>query len=244
MLITIVKQPREVLHPAPAFDTLSPIAAVLATTVTARGLVPGAAALIAQASLAAGLATLSLSGGGDGERYLVTIRVRDTQAAELESEIEVAVVEASWSLPDGGVPYLSITDFVKRFTLEEVVRMTDATGAGRIDRELLTGALADAQAIADFHIGARYQVPLATVPPIVATAIGDIARARLYPRGAPEGVADAAKAATRLLERVQSGAAPLAGLPSGTSPTVEASSEAPVMFVAGRRAYPDGLQDY
>ena len=245
MLTTLVKQPSETLRPAPAFDTDAPIAAVLGVTVAARGLIPGAAALAAAATLAAGLVTLSLAGGTDGERYLVTVRVSDAAGAELESEVEVAVIDATWALPGGGAPYLLITDFVARFGVDEVVRMTDATGSGRIDRELLTAALADAQAVADFHLGARYRVPLASVPPIVALAIADLARARLYPRGAPDGVAEAAKAATRLLERVQSGAAPLAGLPPGAgAPAAEAPSEAPVLFFSAGRAYPDGLADY
>ena len=76
-----------------------------------------------------------------------------------------------------------------------------------------------------------------------ATAIADLARARLYPRGAPEGVETAAKAATRTLERIASGALQL-GLPAIETPPATAPSEAPVMILSGRRAYPDGLVDF
>lgn len=241
MLTTIVKQPRETLRPVPTFDTTAPIAAVLGVTVVARGLVTGAAAVTAAATVTAGVATLSLSGGSDGERYLVTTRVRDAAGAELESETEVAVIEATWALPDGGVPWLSIVDFVRKFGLDEVVRMTDATGAGRIDRDLLTGAMADAQAIAEAHLASRYALPLATVPPIVALAVADIARNRLYPRGAPEGVDTAAKAAMKSLENIRDGKLALAI--DGVQP-VAAASDAPVLIAPGRRQYPDSLADY
>ncbi|MFN3432554.1 MAG: phage protein Gp36 family protein, partial [Candidatus Sericytochromatia bacterium] len=42
--------------------------------------------------------------------------------------------------------------------------------------------LVDAQAIAEAHIASRYALPLATVPRILEMAVGDLARARLYPR--------------------------------------------------------------
>jgi len=242
MLITLVKQPAEVLRPAPAFDTSAPIAAVLATSVATRGLVAAAAALVAEATITAGVVTLAVRGGTDGERYLVTVRVRDQAAAELESEVEVAVVDGAWAMPDGGAAWLSIDAFVRKFGLPEVVAMTDGSGAGRIDRALLIAALTDAQAIAEAEVAGRYALPLATVPAVVQLAIADIARARLYPRGAPDGVAEAAKAATRTLERIGSGALKL-GVPAADAPA-EAVTEAPVVFIPGRRQYPDGLADY
>lgn len=232
-MTALVKQPAEHLHPTLAFPTLSPVVAVLATTVVARGLVPGAPALTATPLLAAGLVSLTLAGGGDGERYLVTTRVEDELGEQLEQELEVAVIEAAWQLPDGGRPYVSIADFVERFTLDEVVRMTDADGSGRIDRAFLTRKLADAQAEVEAHLVGRYQLPLQVVPPIVALVIGDLARAKLYPRGAPEGVDTAAKTATGYLARIQSGAMPL-GIPGPA-----AASPEQVLIAPGRTRYTD-----
>lgn len=148
MIVTLLKQPGETLRPVVPFATSAPIAAILATTTVARGLVPGGAPLVAAASVAGGSVTLALVGGADGERYLVTVRARDAAGAELESEVEVTVIDCTWALPDGGAPWLGIAGFVRRFGLDEVVRMTDSDGSGRIDRDLLVDALTDAQAIA------------------------------------------------------------------------------------------------
>ncbi|MDQ1229278.1 DUF1320 domain-containing protein [Sphingomonas sp. SORGH_AS_0879] len=242
MIATITKQPGETLRPAVAFSGNASIAAIRAVTVTARGLVPGAPALVASATVSGGVVTLALSGGGDGERYAVTVRADDLGGQTLESEIEVVVLESSWATPDGGAGWLPIAAFVKRFTLDEVVRMTDLDGSGRIDRDLLVGALVDAQAIAESHIASRYALPLATVPRILEMAVGDLARARLYPRGAPEGIADQAKAAMALLVRIQDGKATL-GLPAAAAP-IETASDTPIVIAPGRRAYPDGLDGY
>lgn len=234
-MTTIVKQPAEHLHPTLAFP--SPISAVLATTVAARGLVLGAPALVATPLIAAGLVSMTLAGGGDGERYLVTCRAQSVDGEELEAELEVAVIEAAWSLPDGGRPYVSIADFVDRYTLDEVVKMTDGDGSGRIDRALLTRKLADAQAEVDAHLVGRYTLPLAVVPPIVALIVSDLARAKLYPRGAPEGIDTSVKAATGYLARIQSGAMPLA-VPGAGAPPPAANPEQ-VLISPGRTRYVD-----
>lgn len=242
MIVTLIKQPGETLRPAVPFSSTGLIAAIRDVTVSSRGLVPGAAALAASATLANGIVTLALSGGSDGERYVVTVRADDGHGQTLESETEVVLIESTWATPDGGAGWLTIAALVKRFTLDEVVRMTDPDGSGRIDRDLLIGALVDAQAIAEAHIASRYALPLASVPRILEMAVGDLARARLYPRGAPEGIADQAKAAMALLVRIQKGEATL-GLPAAAAPA-ETVSDAPVVISPGRRAYPDWLKDY
>lgn len=240
MISTQIKQPAETLKVAPAFDTRDPLIEVVSIVVAARGLVVGAPPITALGTVAGGIATISMVGGVDGERYLITVRATDAGGKLLESELEVAVVDATWQLPDGGAPYLSIGKFVDHFGLDEVVAMTDANGSGRIDRALLISALTGAQAIADSNIASRYSVPLETVPPIVELAIADIARARLYPRGAPDGVADAAKAAVRTLERIASGALPL----GVAQPPAPVASDTPILTFGGNRAYPDNLVDF
>lgn len=242
MLATLVKQPAETLRPAIAFDTASQIAAVLSATVRARSGALGASALAASAVVVAGAVTATLKGGVDGERYAVTVLARDTAGAELESELDVLVMETVWATPDGGAPYLSIEAFIRKFGLKDVIDMTDADGSGRIDRVLLIDALTDAQAIAESYLAGRYALPLTTVPRVVQMAIADLARARLYPRGAPEGVAGLAKAADKLLASIGAGSMSL-GLPTIEAPTAP-PSDAPVLIAPGRRQYPDGLADY
>jgi phage gp36-like protein len=238
--VIVVKQPAETRDETVAFPV--PIAAIAGVVVTARGLVTGAAPFGASTSIAGGAVSARIFGGADGERYLVTVRATDAAGETLEAELEVAVVDATWTMPDGGVAYLTIAEFVDLFGLDEVVTMTDRTGTGRIDRGYLVAALRAAQSIADVNLAAQYAVPIATVPDVIKTAIADIARARLYPRGAPDGVAQAAKDANDTLKRIASRALPLP-LPSGQA-AASADSTAPILFTPGTRAYPDDLNGY
>jgi len=239
-LETLLKQPSETLRQSLTFNGVATITALHSVEAEARGLVSGAAALDVVPTLFAGALTLAISGGTDGERYLVTAIADDADGQRAEAELEIIVIDAAWAMPGGGTPYLTIAEFVDRFGLPEVVAMTDADGGGRIDRALLVSALTNAQAVADAHVAARYAVPLSDVPLIVKKIVGDLARAELYPRGAPDGVADQAKQSLRMLERIQSGAMPI---PAGTAPA-EAVSDNPILIAPGRRAYSDGLPGY
>jgi len=236
---TLLKQPSEALKRMLPFAGAAEIVRLIEVAAVARGLVSGSAALVVAGALTAGALFLDIAGGSDGERYLVTARAEDAGGEIREAELEVAVIDGAWTMPDGGAPYLSIAEFVAKFGLEETVRMTDAEGSGRIDRQMLVSALSGAQAIADVHISARYAVPLATVPEIVKVALGDMARARLYPRGAPEGVAEQAKAGLKLLERIGEGRLPLPAL----APTPAAPSNSPILINQGHRQYPSGSLD-
>lgn len=241
MIQSLPKQPAEALKVELQFDRDLTVTQILSAVAVARGLVTSAAALQVQAALFGGKVTATLTGGTDGERYLVTARAVLSNGEERESEVEIVVIDATWIMPDGGAPYLTIADFVRRFGLGEVVRMTDADGTGRIDRDLLVAQLIDAQAVVEAHLAGRYQLPLATPPLMIQKAIADLARAALYPNGAPDGVADAAKASIRMLESIRDGKMPLASA-EPIAPAELASD--PTMFVAGERVYPDGLRDY
>jgi phage gp36-like protein len=237
---TILKQPAEMLRHSLRVAALSYPSAIDAVSVAPRGLVPGAPPLVATALLDAGAVLVDLTGGGDGERYLVTVRIHNAAGEIAEAELDVAVVEGAWAMPDGGTGYLSISDFVDRVGLPEVIAATDATGEGRIDRAMLISVLTDAQAIVDTYFASRYLVPLADPPIIVKKIVADLARVALYPRGAPDGIADQAKASTKLLERIQAGQVQI----PVASPPSPAVSENPILIAPGRRAYPDGLMGY
>jgi len=238
---SLIKQPSEQLKKGLAFDTSAAIMSIIDVSAAKRGLVTGSAGLVVAGELVAGIMFVTMSGGTDGERYLITGKAEDADGQDLEAELEVAVIEGAWSTPDGGDGYLTIDAFVRKFGIDEVVRMTDVSGTGRIDRDLLINALSDFQAIADSYIGARFAVPLADAPELVKTIVADGARARLYPNGAPEGVADAAKAALKLLDQISKGQLPL---PSLTAQAPAPDTPTPIAVSPGSRQYPDGLQDY
>ena len=237
---TLIKQPAEELKRNLAFEGAAAIVSIVDVSAAKRNLVAGSAGLIVAGELVGGMLFVTMGGGTDGERYLVTGRVEDAGGEIREAELELAVIDGQWVMPDGGVAYLSISEFVAQIGLEEVVRLTDVAGDGRIDRALLVGTLAAVQAIADAYLAARFAVPLAAVPAIVKTAIGDMARARLYTRGAPEAVDGAGKAAVKLLERISEGKLPLPGVEA----PAQAPSSAPVAVAPGTRQYPDGLAGY
>jgi phage gp36-like protein len=239
-LTSFTKQPSETVKRPLPVDGAGAIASIVQVAAMSRGLVAGSAPLSAAGSIEAGALFVELAGGTDGERYLVTAQVEDSAGELREAELEIAVLDYTWAMPDGGDGYVSIKYFVDLFGLEETVRMTDVAGSGRIDRAFLVSKLVAAQAVADAHLSARYAVPLAEAPELVKAAIADMARGRLYPNGVPDDVAKAAAAALRTLERISEGKLPL---PSAT-PLEKVASSAPILVSAPPRTYPNRLADY
>ena len=236
-MIRLVHQPGEVVDVG-----LGVVAAQAGPIVqVARGLVAGSAPLLVAATVPLDRTVeLRVAGGTDGESYLLTTPLELADGSVREVEVEVTCIDGRWAMPDGGAPMLSIAEFVDIVGLEEAVRMTDADGSGRIDRRQLTAALVAAQGSVEAAIGGRYALPLASVPVVLKTTIADLARARLYVNGAPEGVGEAAKAATRFLDRIASGAGTLPG--AGQADV--APSQDGVLVAPGSLAYPDKLAGF
>lgn len=230
-VIRRLKSPQETL-----VEDLGPAQAIVSVTSEARGLVSGSGALALDDTIASGHASLSIGGGTDGELYLITALI-STIAGERDTQIELAVLDGSWTMPGGGAPMLSIEAFVDRFGLDEIIMLTDA-GDGRIDRKMLIGALSDAQSQAEAFLADRYTLPLATIPPLIEMIVADIAHARLYRRELPKNVEDAQKIAMRNLDMIASGKIKL-----GISPAPSTSTD-PVVFAPGTPAYPDRLKGY
>ncbi|ANQ83703.1 hypothetical protein dqs_0627 [Azoarcus olearius] len=112
------------------------------------------------------------------------------------------------------MPYATQAEMVSRFGERELVELTDRFDAplGLIDAGVLGKALADADVEIDGYIGARYTLPLATVPDRLVQLACDIARYHLYTNAVPELVAERYKAAIAFLRLVAAGGATL-GLP-------------------------------
>lgn len=238
-IATILKQPGEVVR----HQVIVPDVDVLTVEEIGATLRNGEAGTLSAVSegVASGVVVIIISGGRDGEQYLVSVRLSTEDGRVIDRDVEVTVIDAGWVMPDGGAPYLDIAEFVQAYGLPEVVAMTDGVGDGRIDRDMLIKALIAAQSVVDGFIGGRYALPLTTVPQLVKTWVGDIARARLYPNGAPDGVAQAAKDATSMLGKVASGAMPLA-VPEPLD--AQPASDAPVLHFSGGRTYPDNLRGF
>lgn len=202
----------------------------------------GEPALTAEITVDDGSVHMRIERGDEGESYIVTVDVTTTEGDVRRVEQEIAVCTPGWTMPDGGTGYLTISEFVDIVGLDEAVLMTDRTGSRRIDRDYLVAALRAAQSTVDLNLSARYRLPLAVVPQGVKTMVADLARSRLYPRGAPDGVAQTVKDANALLARISAGTIKL-DLPAD-QPPAEAESDAPVGFIPGHRVYRDDLRGY
>jgi hypothetical protein len=88
----LTKQPAEQLKRELAVPGAGPIAAIASVTAVSRQLVAGSAALGVSGSLTAGLLFVDLSGGTDGERYLVTARVTTATSSSASRSSPAAVV--------------------------------------------------------------------------------------------------------------------------------------------------------
>lgn len=191
------------------------IASVDSVTALARGLVAELDALVAaDAGSSGATAFVQISGGTDGEVYLVTVEATDDLGDVVQTEAEIHVADLAFATPDApssSSTYIDPAAYVARFGLEEAVRLTDEVGTGRIDKTVLYTALADAAAEIDTYLARRYVVPVDPVPAVLVAIAADLARERLHVAGPSEAVTQRATAARRQLKDLASGTAVLAG---------------------------------
>ena len=120
--------------------------------------------------------------------------------------------------------YATVTDLVVRFGEQELVQLTNWTGAGVIDVAIAQQALDDAEAEINGYLAVRHTLPLASVPPLLARIACDIARYRLWDDRASEEVRMRYEDARRVLEAIAAGRVTLGVTPpespAGPSPSV------------------------
>lgn len=96
--------------------------------------------------------------------------------------------------------YCKQSAFEGRFTSEEVAALLPEDG----DRDYKTAA-ADADALIDSYLAAKYATPLNPVPPLIVHIAADIARYKLYDDAPPKEVDKRYKDAIKLLEQLRDG---------------------------------------
>ncbi|MEQ8396425.1 DUF1320 domain-containing protein [Thalassobaculum sp.] len=101
--------------------------------------------------------------------------------------------------------YVTKTDMIARYGEDQLIQLTDRTGAGTIDDAVLAAAIADADAEIDAHLQGRYRLPLAEVPKVLTRAAATIAYAELHTLEMPERVASTLTWARKLLARISRG---------------------------------------
>ena len=79
-------------------------------------------------------------------------------------------------------------DLLEQISESKLIQLTDDADAGIIDADVITRAIADADAEIDGYCGTRYTVPFTTVPAIIRKVSVDIVIYNLYARrkGAPD----------------------------------------------------------
>lgn len=138
--------------------------------------------------------------------------------------------------------YASLADLVGRFRPDELIQLTDQDpSATAIDSDVADKALADADAVIDMHLAARYTLPLTTVPRVLVNIACDLARAYLYEDRITEHVERRQKDAMDLLAKIAKGDL-LLGLDAAGTPTPPTGGPA---FTEPHRVFNrDTLADY
>jgi len=105
--------------------------------------------------------------------------------------------------------YCTVDDLKKAIPEAVLIRLTDDAGAGVVDEDKTSEAIASAAEEIDTYIGGRVKLPIAgTAPPILGKINTDIAIYNLYSRvkeEIPQTRADRYKNAVRLLEKMAKG---------------------------------------
>ena len=131
--------------------------------------------------------------------------------------------------------YVTRAILTARYGQDRLVQLTDRDGtAGAIVDAVLDQAIADAAAEIDAHLAGRYQLPLATVPPVVEGIAARLALLALHVDSAPELVTESAATARQSLRAIARGdlKLPVAGVDPAETPGILAASSAPVMPAA------------
>lgn len=119
------------------------------------------------------------------------------------------------------MPYTDQAALVDRYGEQELVQVTDKGEllTGEINSTVVSRALADADAIIESYVGARYVVPMAPVPAVVVEKACVIARYKLHEDHASELIRKDYESAIAWLRDVAAGRAVIVGavVPGSTS---------------------------
>lgn len=78
--------------------------------------------------------------------------------------------------------YITHADMAQAMSADELIQLTDDTGAGAVNEEILAAAIRYACELADGYLTARYALPLSPAPTLLRPLCIDIARYWLHTR--------------------------------------------------------------
>ncbi|MBW2673866.1 MAG: DUF1320 domain-containing protein [Deltaproteobacteria bacterium] len=137
--------------------------------------------------------------------------------------------------------YALKADILEQLDEDILIQLTDDTDAGTVDDDMVTRAIADADAEIDGYCGTRYDVPFSPVPVMIRKLSVDIAIYNLYARrkGVPEDRQKRYDNALRFLRDVSRGLismgsdAPAMDTDSGPEATTKKSDR---IFMTGKNS--------
>jgi len=206
----LTKQPSEVLiydTPFPGIPAGASIAAISSIGILAKGKVAQVAALVAgNQQISGSMAQFTLSGGTDGEEYLITVTVTDSVGEVHEADVELRIEDFTWSVPDGTAGlYLTPAEYITRFGYDETLLLSDTHDVGRIDKDRLGARLIEATSIVDGYVAKRYTTPLNPVPEVIRGIVADLVRHILHGANVPDVVAERQRQAIQRLKDISNG---------------------------------------
>lgn len=105
------------------------------------------------------------------------------------------------------MPYTTLADMTDRYGERLLIDLTDRADVptGEIDADVVARAIADAEALIDGYLAARYALPLVEVPGLVVTVAQQIAFWNLHLHDPSPKTAEDYKSAIRSLESISKG---------------------------------------
>ncbi len=115
--------------------------------------------------------------------------------------------------------YATLTDLINRAGETEIRQIADRSRSGSPDPDVVAAAIADGENMVNGYVGAKYAVPLATVPDLVRTWTVSIARYILHRNTPPDHVRTDYDDAIKALKDVAAGRLVLPVAVGETAPT-------------------------
>jgi phage gp36-like protein len=189
----LTKQPEELItYDLPFYElpALAAITSITEITIVPHNLTPVVMALTSSNhQYQEQTVQFTLAGGTNGEEYLITAKVIDSNGQSFEADVELRVQDLSWSVPDGsGHIYVDPREYVQKFGYSEAVILCDQHDLNRIDTSKILKALQDATALVDGYLAKKYLVPLSPIPSMISAITANIARYMLHTENIQEVV--------------------------------------------------------
>jgi len=114
--------------------------------------------------------------------------------------------------------YLTVADYIARFTLPEALRVAQDGQTGTVDQAKVQKVIDDATLFANAYLASRYALPIDPAPELLRKAVADLSREALHTTRPTDAVTLAADRARSLLKDLQAGRASLPTPAAGEAP--------------------------